>query len=223
MSSHYLIDLFSTIPTVSPPASPPYSGAPIIAVDDPANGQSLVNGTFVVKLPDSIPLVDPVTLQPSTPNNLGDLIAKKYQGLLSIFASSGYTNVTFDSLLDSSGIASITSGGKGQKGTCYLNSGATFTSDTITLATSTSNAVFTWEIFTYIDSDPANGRYTRTYNELTTSPSYTTAQISVDGGGTYTTVTDLTPTTLVAGSSLIVKITNVSSSKLYLGAWALVY
>jgi hypothetical protein len=222
MSSHYLIDLFSTVATVAPPSSPPFEGAPIIAVDNSPSGQTLVNGAFVVRVPNNAALIDPVTLQPSIPQNLGDLLAKKYTGLLSAFA--GYPYITFNDMLSTTGVT-VTSGGLGDRGSIWINPGGTLTS-TATLTEAPTNGVFTWEVFSYIDSDPSGGRYSRMYNEIPTSPGNTTAQVSFNNGVTYLPISDSMDFSIPSadqGMNFSVQITNNTPSKLFVGSWALIF
>lgn len=213
-SDHYLVDLF-TSPTAS---------APIVDVVSPLASQTLVNGAFVVRVSAHIPLIDPATGHQSTPLNCGDLITKKFQGLLTYYA--GFSHVTFDNFLDSTGInlsASGTAGNFGSRNTIALNAGATLTTNTIALASSPATAIFTWEVYTYTDSDPSTGRFTRLYNEVTTASS-STAQVSFNNGTNFQTITDSTQFTVSnVGSNLIAKITNTTSNRLYIGAWAVVY
>lgn len=225
MSQYYLIDLFDTTATS---VTPPTSGAPIISVASaPPSGQVLSNGAFVVRLPDIASLINPVTGEPTVPQNLGDLLAFKYQGLLSFFA--GSTHITYDDLLDTSGInlsASNSAGTFGAKGSIALNPGATLTSNAISIATMPANGVLTWEVFQNLDTDPATGRFLRTYQERPSTSTYTSAQISFNNGSSFHSVSDQLAFNISPadqGSTVIVKITNNSPSKLGVGSWALIY
>jgi hypothetical protein len=210
MSEHYLIDLFTN----------PVSSAPVVDVSEPVAGQSLINGTFVVRIPDVVAIVQPL------PSTLGNLLTKKHAGLLAFYT--GYTNALFDDMLDSSGIdfSANPSGVFGSRGSIAINAGTTVQSVATTLATTPSSALFTWEVFTYVDSDPKAGRFTRTYNELPTINSNSTAQVSFNGGSTYITATDSAVVSIPnadQGNSFIVKITNPTAGRLYVGSWSLIY
>jgi hypothetical protein len=217
MSEHYLIDAFTS----------PVASSPIIGVDTPENNQTLLNGGFVVRLPKNIPLIDPSTGNPAIPTNCGDLLTKKYEGLLSIYA--GFTHVIYDDLLDTSGVnlsASNTKGTFGQRSTISLAPGATLTSNVQTLASTPSAFLFTWEVFNFVTTDPSNSRFMRNYNELPTTGAYTTAQVSFNNGANYVAAVDSAPGNVPApdqSNQLIVQITNASASTLWVGSWALLY
>lgn len=207
---HYLIDLFSS----------PLNSSPVVDVSEPSNGQSLITGTFVVRVPEFVPITTPL------PSTLGNLITKKYAGLLSFFA--GFSNIVYDDLLDDTGIDFTASpeGTFGQRGSLGIVAGSTLQSVATPLLTTPDSAVFTWEVFTYIDSDPKAGKFSRTYNELATTGATTTAEISFNGGGTYSPVVDGAAISIPPadqGNSLVVRITNASAAKLYIGSWALIY
>lgn len=216
-NDHYLVDVFTD----------PVTSAPIVDVIGPQYAQTLVNGAFVVRVSSKMPLIDPATGNPSTPQNCGDLITKKYQGILS-FYSATYSHIIFDALLGSSGLnlgISGTSGFFGSRSTIALNPGATITTMPMTLSTTPSQALFTWEVFTYTEADPSSDRYTRFYNEVTPASS-STAQVSFNGGSTFSTVTDSTTFSISGpnqGTSLIAKITNTTGALLRVGSWALLY
>lgn len=214
MSAHYLLDLFSA----------PITTAAILAVDEPLNGQTVANGSFVVRVTDTGGLIDPSTGRPSIPTGLSDLITKKYQGLLTFFA--GYANINYDDFLDPSGIATITSGTTGVRGTIALNPGATLTTNVITLASTPTNAIFTWEVFSYADTDPSSGSLQRTYVELPTTGTYTTASVSMNNGGTFLAANDSGVFNIALadqGNQFIARITNASASRLHVGGWAVIY
>ncbi len=215
-NDHYLIDLFTS----------PVSSAPIVDVVTPLGGQTLVTGAFVVRVSSHIPILDPSTGNPLPPLNCGDLISKKYQGLLAF--NTGYTHLTYDSLLDTSGVnlsASGTAGTFGVRNSIALNASATLTTNATTIASTPSQAIFTWEVYTYTDTDPAAGRFTRVYNEVTPGSS-STVQLSFNNGSTFFAVSDSVPFNISGpnqGNQFIAKITNTSAGRLHIGAWAVVY
>lgn len=207
--AHYILDLFTN----------PVTSAPIVDVLEPANGQSLTNGTFVVRVPDLVPISTPL------PSTLGALMTKKYAGLLSFYT--GFTNVIYDDLLDASGIdLGVTQGHFGARGSISLAAGATMQSVATPLGSTPSAALLTWEVFTYVDADPKADRFTRTYNELATISANTTAHVSFDGGLNFSSTVDsgvLSIPGAIQGSSLVVRLTNNTASRLYVGSWALIY
>ena len=179
MSQHYLIDLFGN----------PVSTARIIDVRDPTNLQTMMNGSFIIRVPSGVQVVNPV--------NVTDLLTQKYQGLLA--ENAGMTRVTFDDLLDGSHLDPTASqlGFFGQRGTISLS-----------------------------DSDPSTDRLQRTYTELASTPSQLTCSVSFDGGVTFNTTTDSTILNIPLtsqGTSFIIRLTNVTSGRLYIGSWAIVY
>jgi hypothetical protein len=219
MSSHYLIDLFATL-----------NPAILAVVTEPANGQTIANGAFIVRLPDTGGLIDPGTGRPAVPTDLTDLLTKKYQGILSFFA--GYGNIHFDDLLDTSGInlsAPGLAGTLGERSTIALNPGATLTSNMVTLGDTPTNAILTWEVFQYLDADPSSDRLQRTYQERPTTATYTTAQVSFNNGGTYLAATDSGVFNIPPGDQgdqMIVQITNATSAppiRIQIGSWAVIY
>lgn len=207
---HYLIDLFSS----------PTSSAPVVDVAEPANGQTLINGTFVVRVPEFVGIVPPL------PSTLGNLLTKKYSGLLSFYA--GFSNIVYDDLLDDLGVDYTASprGTFGVRGNIGIRAGTVLQSVATPLVGTPESAVFTWEVFTYTDVDPKAGLLTRTYNQLATAAPTTSAMVSFNGGSTYTAAIDGAAITIPPadqGSSLVVQISNDSASKLYIGSWALIY
>lgn len=210
MSVHYLMDLFTS----------PVTSAGILDVLDPVSNQSVMNGGFIVRVPTFAPID-----VPSTPT-LTNVLAAKHAAMLSYFT--GYSNMKYDDMLDTSGIdlTATTTGVFGSRGCVALPPSATMQSVAISLGSTPANVVLTWEVFSIIDADPGTDRFTRKYNELSTISSFTTATVSTNNGSAYTAATDRAVTAISGpnqGNQLIVKITNASSFRLYLGGWALMY
>lgn len=209
MSQHYLIDLFGN----------PVSTARIIDVRDPTNLQTMMNGSFIIRVPSGVQVVNPV--------NVTDLLTQKYQGLLA--ENAGMTRVTFDDLLDGSHLDPTASqlGFFGQRGTISLSAGGLLQSVSTPLTGSApTQALVTWEVFSVSDSDPSTDRLQRTYTELASTPSQLTCSVSFDGGVTFNTTTDSTILNIPLtsqGTSFIIRLTNVTSGRLYIGSWAIVY
>lgn len=210
MSTHFLIDLFTN----------PVTSSPIIDVLEPPAGVTTINGAFVIRIPDVVPIAAPL------PSVLSSLMTKKYAGLLAYYT--GFGHIVFDDLLDPSGIDFTQNplGTFGQRGSISMQTGSTLQSVATPLAIAPTAAILTWEVFTYIDLDTKTSTFSRQYNELPTTGATSTAQVSFDGGINFTSVLDSSVLSIplgVQGSSLVVKFTNTSASKLYLGSWALIY
>lgn len=209
MGAHYLIDLFGN----------PVGTASIIDVRDPTNAQSVINGCFVVRLPDGVPVNKPTTFN--------DLITKKYQGMLAFYA--GFTRLTRDDLVDASGIDLANSSGiaMGQRASISLAPGGIFQSVVVPLTGGVaSQFVITWETFQFTDADPATDRFQRTYVEVPSSPSNVTCSVSFNSGGSFNATTDGNVITVLPadqGTNFVLRLTNASSGRLYLGSWAIVY
>lgn len=210
MSAHYLIDLFTS----------PVTSAPIVDVSEAVGGQSTIDGTFVVRVPDSVGIAQPL------PSDLGNLITRKYAGILAFYA--GFGNIVYDDFLDATGVDFTTTphGTFGARGSVGIDAGTSLQSTSVPLGSTPTAAVLNWEVFTYVDSDPKTGRFSRKYNEVPTTNTNTTAQVSFDGGLTFITATDggVVNIPLVSqGSDLVVRITNATGAKLYIGGWSLTY
>lgn len=210
MSNHYLIDHFVS----------PLGDAPVIDVAEPSNGQTVTNGAFIVRVPNNVQVASP---QPAT---LSALLTQKYAGLLARFA--GFANIVYDDMLDTSGVNFATNpvGIFGDRANVAIASGQTLETVAIPLSLTPSVAVLTWEVFSYTYSDPKSGLFTRTYNELASSPSTATVSVSFNNGSTWGATTDSASISISGGdqgNQLILRFTNVTSGRLYLGSWALVY
>jgi hypothetical protein len=210
MSAHYLINI----------ADNPVATATIQDVRYPTNGQSTINGHFVVRVPDGVAVKNPV--------DVSDLITKKYQGLLAAFA--GFANVTYDDLLDVSGLdlaALGTLGTFGLRNQVALQPGGSLQTVVTPLASSPTQAILTWELYEVTDLDPSASYLTRTYKELAASPSFATVQVSFDGGVTFLTATDsivLNIPLISQGNQMIVRVTNAHATKrVRVGSWAAIY
>lgn len=212
MSTHYLVDLYGN----------PMSTASIIDVREPTNLQTITNGTFVIRVPDG------AQIQRPTPTNLSALITAKFAGLLAFYA--GFTRITFDDLIDPSGIdtsAPSTAGTFGQRGSIQLYPGGVLTSVVTPLTGGApAQVVITWETFTLTSSDPKTDRFQRTYTEIPSSPSNVTCQVSFNGGVTFTAAMDgavLNIPVPAQGTNFVIKLTNTSTGRLGIGSWAVIY
>lgn len=206
MSAHYLIDLFAN----------PVSGARVIDVRNPPNLQSVINGSFIIRVPNGVQVVRPA--------GVTDLITQKYQGLLA--ANAGFTHITFDDLLDATHLSGGTGTVFGQRGTIALLPSGTTSSVSTPLASTPTQAFLTWEVFSVSDTDPYNDRFQRTYTEQPAIPSNIAVQVSFNNGSTYNAVNDsavLNIPLASQGSNFIIQFTNASTGRLFIGSWAVVY
>lgn len=213
MGQHYLIDLFGN----------PVATARIIDVQDPTTGTTLLNGSFIIRVPGGIQVINPA--------NVTDLLNQKYQNLLA--NNPTFTRITFDDLLDATHVDPTSGPGIfGQRGTISIAPGGTFVSiinggaGTPLTGATPLQALVTWEVFSVTDADPSTGLLQRTYNELTSDPSNLTCDVSFNGGITFNATTDSSVILIDVpdqGNAFIVKYTNVTQGRLYLGSWALVY
>lgn len=212
MGAHYLIDQHGS----------PITTADIHDVRYPANGQSVLNGNFIVRVPDGVAV--------RRPSTVADLLTKKYQGLLARYA--GFTRIAYDDLIDTTSVDLTYVGTRGQFGDrnqISLNtSGGAMQSTTVALTgPAPSQVVVTWEAYEVTDSDPKTGRMVRTYVELPSSGTYSTVQVSFNGGGTWNAAVDggvLNIPLASQGTNFIIRITNPHVSKrVRIGSWAVVY
>lgn len=209
INNHYLLDQFAS----------PISSATVLDVAEAANGQTVTNGAFVIRVPGFVALS-------SQPSSLNSLLTEKYAGLLAHFT--GFTNMVYDDMLDTSGVNFATTPASffGDRGSIGISPNGILETVTIPLVLTPSTAILTWELFTYTYSDPANGRLTRTYNEVASTPAAATVTVSFDNGANYLPTTDSTSIIIGGGQQgddLRIRFQNVTSNRLYLGSWALIY
>lgn len=213
MSAHYLVDLFEN----------PLANARILDVRNPSNDQSLSNGSFIVRVPDGVQVV--------SPTDLTDLLTKKYAGLLAFYT--GFTRITFDDLTDAMGVnmapgasAFLTSGLRGSVG-LYPTAGARVQSVVTPLIPAQPTVcVVTFEVFRYTATDDKADRFQRTYEEVAAIPLNVTCSVSFNGGATFLPTTDGAVLNMLIGdqgTSFIIRLTNVSAQRLFVGSWAVIY
>jgi hypothetical protein len=212
MSTHYLIDAHTAI----------LGDARILDVVEANGGQSNLNGGFVVRVPDYIAVKDPVGLL----NPVNGLLPKKYAGLLAYYA--GFQYVTWDDLLDTSGVDftyPLLRGTFGDRVTTSLPPGGVFCSTLVGLSgIAPQQALVTWETFSVSLQGDAATRTMRAYTEEAAGGF--TCQVSFDNGASFYAVQDgnvLNIPAIGQGTSFIIRFTNISVSPLYLGSWAVVY
>lgn len=211
MSTHYLVDIFGN----------PVSASGINDVRLALNGETEAGGSFVVRVAEGVPVRDPV--------NLGDLLTKKYQGMLGQYAGIA-TRITYDDLLDSASVDTTApgTGGKfGQRGTVSLYPGGLMQSTVVALTgPAPAQATVTWEAFEWVDTDSSTGRFRRTYKEVT-ADLVTTCEVSFDNGLNFYATTDggfLNIPPPHQGTNFVIRITNSTPSAVVgIGSWAVIY
>jgi len=214
MGSHYLVDNFYS----------PLANSPLIDVRTAENGQSPMNGSFIINVPDGVPVKDPV--------DLNDLLTQKYAGLLSS-AYAGFTEIVYEDALDATSFNNTPGAVPGVQGGTMLGerqtiifprSGSQVTSTVIPLAFAPEQAVVTWEVYEVVTSDPGGGLLERTYVERPAS--HLTVQVTCKGAPAYINVTDGAVYNIAApnqGDQLIVRMINNQPTRRYLGSWAVIY
>ena len=205
MGAHYLVDQFYS----------PVGSSTLIDVRNPDNGESFVNGTFVVRVPDGVSVKNPI--------DLTDLTTKKYAGILSFYA--GFTVIVFDDFLDATGVDTVNSSDVllGERVTTGLQPGGVLQSPTVPLSGAPTVAVITWETFTHTDSDDKQQRFERTYVE--SDPDDYTCEVSFDNGANFNVTTDSAVLNIPVpeqGTNFIVRFTN-TAGKSFLGSWSLIF
>ena len=180
----------------------------------------LLNGRFVVSVPDGVPITGNPTVVGNT-STAGSLIYERAAGYLVMFAP--FTVCVTDDLLDTSDVDLTNSrgGNFGARGCMVLEPGGVFQSQATALGSSPSQAILTWVTYNYVELDASNALYSRQYNELPSVSANVTCQVSFNGGSNYQATTDSTIIDITnPGSSLIVRLTNASTSRLSIGTWA---
>jgi hypothetical protein len=179
-----------------------------------------LGGRFVIKVPDGVPIETP-------PATVSDLITSKAQGLLVFYA--GYTRIATDDLLDVSGVDTVnsTNGIFGSRSSIILQPGGIFQSLPVTLTGGAPPAaIITWDTFDTLNSDVSTATTVQQYNELPSTPSNVTCEVSFNGGSTFLPAFDSSPVGVSVpnqGTSFIIKLTNASVSRLSIGSWSCIY
>lgn len=209
MGLHYLFDYFDTDLSLS-------------KIDDvimATDGVSNCTGNFVVRVPFDIPV--------KNPEDLEDLITKKFQGFLLHYP--GFTRIAYDDLLDVDHV-NISDpdvmGVFGNRNVVGIEPGAKFVSETITLVGLPADRAFImWEAFDYPDDNPRGEKYTRIYRELDTDLTCT-CEVSFDNGTHFNPIKNRRVLSILLseqGTDFIIKITNATTQRIYIGSWAVVY
>ncbi len=211
MSTHYLISAFDDqIRSVTVPNS---------------LGKTEVTGNYVVKVPDDCVV--------RNPTSLADLLTQKYASML---ASHGlFSSVVYDDCLDNTEVdfASSTAiqAGSGGSIMIYPDVGRLFSTSTSFVwgggGAGPAQALLLWDLFLYEDT-LVQGVLTRTYVEVPSSTTDIEAQVSFNGGTTWTygTYGNLVNIDVAdRGSDVSIKFANIAGSgpRIGLGSWAILF
>jgi hypothetical protein len=212
INTHYLVDLFAN----------PFSGAPILDVRAPENGQSRAQGSHVIRIPAAVSVANPT--------DLADLLTKKYTGLLATYP--GYSNMDYDDLLDATGLDPLATPGTrctlGSRGGISLlpPGGANLQTVTTTLATTPSQAFITFEVYRWVYDDPKEDLLNRTYVEVVPDSNFLVLA-SFDNGLHSFPVTDgafVNIPPAFQGNQFWLRFMTISGDdRNWLGSWAVIY
>jgi hypothetical protein len=220
MSTHFLVNMFTDQinSVVTPPPCPP---------------TSQVVGSYVVRVPDEVPV--------RNPTGLPDLITKKYAGILGTHGL--FTQIVYDDMLDALGVdntgpsTGVTLGDKGVVGLYPTNA-----APQIPVLQTTpmgivwggpppgpSQALVTYELFEYVDTDNKGLVYARQYREVTPDIDVS-CQVSFNNGATFISTTDKALVTIPLagrGTQIVLKFTRLTSiatrGRVLLGSWAVLF
>jgi hypothetical protein len=212
INTHYLVDLFSN----------PFSGAPILDVRAPENGQSRAQGAHVIRIPAAVSVANP--------SDLADLLTKKYTGLLASYP--GYTYIDYDDLLDATGIDPLATGCTPR---CTLGSrggisvyplGSSIKTVTTTLSSVPAQVFITFEIYQWAYDDPSEDLLNRTYVEVVPSPA-NLVLVTFDNWAHNFAVSDgscLNIPPIAQGNQFALEfMNNTSTQRFWIGSWAVIY
>lgn len=182
-----------------------------------------MRGSFPVSVPFDVPI-------DGNPTDLNDLITKKYAATLSLYP--GYSNILFDEQTDSDGWVTPTGLrglAIGSRQTTYMlaNRSSFLTSNSVTLVSTPSVAIFRWEAFEMLYTDASGLTSTRLYREA--SPASWNVSVTLNGASTWIPVTSGVPFNVSLanqGTSFQVRFNRASiatPAKVFLGSWALIY
>jgi len=178
-----------------------------------------LNGSFVVNVPFGVPI-------DGTPANLTALLSDKFAGLLAFYP--GFTYISYDEGIDATNWnAAASSGvGLGDRGNVSIQDGGLLISSAVALTgAAPAAAIMTWEVFELSWDNDIDGVVLRKYTEGATTD--LTVQASFDNGVSYSSgVTDGVQFNIPAwqqGTQFVLRVTNSSGRRLWVGSWAVVY
>jgi len=216
MSTLYLIDVHNTVLASSPIND---------TVTSPSDYSTAIplRGSFAVRVPFDVPLE-------GLPQNLGDLITKKYTAILEMYP--GYQYMTYDEQVDAVGwnLTPTLPGGNfiGTVGERQVNSiiaAGTLESNTIALSSTPQTCILRWEVFQYTYSEDTSVQGQRFYQE--TDSTWSIAIVTFNGGVTWSSVPNGVVYSIPLadqGNSFRVAFQRVGPlPRIHLGGWALIY
>lgn len=196
-----------------------------------------ITGNYVVRVPDDVAV--------RNPTGLPDLLTKKYAGIL---GSHGlFTQIVFDDMLDATGVntgftTGVTLGDKGTVGLYHTNLSATPAHIPVLQTTPQAiiwggpppgppQALVTYELFTYVDTDDKDEVFVRSYTELVPDVDVS-VEVSFNGGGTFVATTDKSLVSLLLldqGTSVVLRFTRLTAhgvgvpNRVLIGSWAVLF
>jgi len=214
MSTLYLVDLFAN-PLATTKIIDVHSGPDVLA-----------NGVGVIRVPDYISVVNPVSAN--------DLIIKKHLGILAFYA--GFANIVLDDLFflgDVNLVAPNVKGIFGERNVVRIFPGSKFQSTVVGLAGPPApEAIITWETFESVTTDGATSRVLNTYREVPSTDPNFLCEVSFNNGVNFYPTLDgalLNIPLIGQGTQFIIRLTNNTPAPpgpfriLNVGSWAVVY
>jgi hypothetical protein len=187
-----------------------------------AGDTQALRGSFPINVPFDVPI-------DGAPTDLNDLITKKYLGILAVYP--GFNHILFDEQIDALDWLPTAFGSSFTLGSRQTNGVLGGTSDylystTQVMASTPTVAVIRYEFFQYIESDPASGQYTRSYQDITTDPDIE-VQVSFNNGNTFTNVSNGSVVNIPIGDQgnqfQIQFHRSSAGTPVNIGSWAVVY
>lgn len=221
MSTHYLVSQFDN----------QING--VIAANG-APPTSTITGNYVVRVPDDVPV--------RNPTGLTDLLNKKYAGILGTHGL--FTQIVYDDMLDSLGVDTglslgMTLGDRSVVGVYPTN--PSYGGNQPQLQTTPMGivwggpppgppqALLTYELFEYVDTDDKGQVYVRQYREIPADLDLS-VQVSFNGGANFIPTTDKALISVpipFRGTSVVLRFTRttdiVAHGRVLIGSWAVLF
>jgi len=222
MSTHYLVSHFDN----------QING--VVAATG-VNPQTKITGNYVVRIPDDVSV--------KNPTGLSNLLTKKYEGILGTYGS--FTQIVYDDMLDSTGVdpsptLGATLGEKGTVGLYHTIPSLPFTPQLVTTPQAIiwggappgpAQALLTYELFSYVDTDDKDAAFIREYKELAPDVDVS-VEVSFNGGGSYVPTTDKALISVpipARGSVVVLRFTRLTAAgpgvedRVLIGSWAVLF
>ncbi len=208
MSTFYLIDAHTS----------PIADSEINDVKTSLDGEIVLNGNFVIKVPDGVHIENPTSLT--------DLITQKFAGVLASYP--GFTNIIYDNYLDDTDINAAHAGSllnglkRGQRNTVSVGLDTIYYTTTTDISPTTiTQAILYYELYSVRYSTAADGRLLRTYVEEEATGDIVDVAVTADGT-VYAQVDSGQLTTVTSGSDITVRVFG-QQDNICIGAWAVIY